>query len=73
MIRIFSWLKNYYEEPKKCVSFDNHQFAKVIYPKYYKNLLYLKPNYLKSKVLRHHFYLCKVIIQVQTGLEYSAG
>ena len=44
MIRIFSWLKNYYEEPKKCVSFDNHQFAKVIYPKYYKNLLYLKQN-----------------------------
>ena len=30
-------------------------------------------NILRSKVLRHHFYLSKVIIQVQTGLEYSVG
>ena len=28
---------------------------------------------LRSNVLRHHFYLPKVIILVQTGLEYSAG
>ena len=27
---------------------------------------------LRSEIL-HHFYLPKVIIQVQTGLEYSAG
>ena len=27
----------------------------------------LKPNYLRSNVLRHHFYLPKVIIQVQNG------
>ena len=27
----------------------------------------------RSKVLRHHFYLLKVIIQVQTDLEYLAG
>ena len=32
----------------------------------------LKQIILRSKVLRHHFYLPKVIIQVQTGLEYSA-
>ena len=29
--------------------------------------------WLMDLVLRHHFYLPKVIIQVQTGLEYSAG
>ena len=28
---------------------------------------------LRIKVLHHHFYLPKVIIQVQTSLEYSAG
>ena len=28
---------------------------------------------LRSNVLHHHFYLPKVITQVQTGLEYSAG
>ena len=28
---------------------------------------------LRSKVFRHHFCLPKVIIQVRTGLEYSAG
>ena len=28
---------------------------------------------LRSNVLRRHFYLPKVIILVQTGLEYSAG
>ena len=33
----------------------------------------LKPNILRSKVLHHHFYLPKVIIQVQTSLEYLAG
>ena len=33
----------------------------------------LKQDYLSSKILRHHFYLPKVIIQVQTSLEYSAG
>ena len=27
----------------------------------------------RSNVLRHHFYLPKVITQVQTGLKYSAG
>ena len=29
MICIFSWLKNYYQGPKKCVSFDNHQFTQL--------------------------------------------
>ena len=27
----------------------------------------------RSNVLRHHFYLPKIIIHVQTGLEYSEG
>ena len=27
----------------------------------------LKPNYLRSKVLRHHLYLTKVIIQIQNA------
>jgi hypothetical protein len=35
---------------------------------------YIKPNYFKrSNVLHYHFYFPKVIILVQTGLEYSAG
>ena len=34
---------------------------------------YQSQNILRSNVLRHHFYLPKVIIQVQSGLEYSAG
>ena len=32
----------------------------------------IKPNYFKKQSSWHHFYLPKVIIQVQTGLEYSA-
>ena len=35
--------------------------------------LFVKPNYFKKQCSSSLFYLPKVIIQVQTGLEYSAG
>ena len=35
--------------------------------------VYYSPIILRSNFLRHHFYLLKVIIQVQTRMEYSAG
>ena len=52
------------EEMNEVCNFD-------YYPK--DSLWYYSQIIWRNKVLRHHFYLPKVIIQVQTGLEFSAG